>query len=374
MHALLSRIHADAAASGFALDDGQIAAVEAVAGSERGVYIHGPVGRGKSWLADAYFRHAPYASKRRVHFHGFLDELHRAAFARQTAVRERREERTRAEFGAIARPAAGDTAGRRPADPPIPAAPVVITTGPESAADVLTAAPSRPSADPIGAALDDVVGDAELLVFDEFHVHDPGDARLLTRLVEHAIEHGIRIVATSNYAPADLLPDPVWHHIAEPGIRLIESHMHHVHLDGGADYRASAPTATGFAGGSWTTERPMPPSGATTLTVRDREFAVTAAAAHELWITFDELCAQATSTIEYLDWVRRFGRWVILDVPPLDTAPAGAQQRFINAIDVLVDADVPTAISSAVPFEEFAASAAERPDAARLISRLSLLR
>ncbi len=83
----IQRILDDAAAGGFALDAAQMRALDALADPSVGVYLSGPVGRGKSWLADAWFRHAPSPRKRRVHFHAFLDELHRAVFARQTALR-----------------------------------------------------------------------------------------------------------------------------------------------------------------------------------------------------------------------------------------------------------------------------------------------
>ncbi|WP_221584978.1 AFG1/ZapE family ATPase [Microbacterium sp. G2-8] len=354
-HATAARICDDAAESGFALDADQVAAVEAMTTSTRGVYLHGPVGRGKSWIADAFHRHSPVEHRRRVHFHGFLDELHRAVFARQTAIRERRL--------AVVPTPAND------------AEPVVITTGPHSAADVLTAAPRTPTPDPIAQGLADVIGPATLLVFDEFHVHDTGDARLLTRLLEHALAHDIRIVATSNYAPDDLLPDPVWHHIAEPGIQLIKEHMAHVHLDGGRDYRASARRTAGFAEGSWRTDAPAAvPAGARSTRVRDRAFEVTAATDDELWITFAQLCEQPTSTIEYLEWARAHARWTVLDVPPFDEVPLPAQQRFLNAVDVLVDADVPTTFVSPTTLDEFGRSARARPDADRLLSRLSLLR
>ncbi|MGO2746510.1 cell division protein ZapE [Microbacterium sp.] len=309
------------------LDDDQRALVDALSrataptSNARGLYIHGPAGRGKSWVANAFFESLPTTRKTRVHFHGFLDALHRSIHDRR--LRQDRDE-----------------------------------------------------ADAVTQAIDDVTGRSRVLFFDEFHVHDSGDARLLTRLLEHVFRQEITVIATSNYAPDDLLPNPIWHHLFEPGIALIHAHMDTFELDGPTDYRTLAHDhSSGFASGSWTTSAALPDAReATVARVRDREFPVLAARPDELWISFAQLCETPTSTIEYLEWAQSFPRWVITDIPAFADADAQAQQRFINAVDVLVDADVPVTFVSPSGLDAFLAGTTERPDAFRMASRLQLLR
>jgi len=338
---LRAAIAARARAQGFALDDGQREVVERLGrlawiirsgradGEPLGVYLHGPAGRGKSWLADAFFDAAPTRDRRRVHFHAFLDELHRAIFARRTA--------------------ASAAAGER-----------------------------EPAPDVVASAIGDAVGGVRLLVFDEFHVHDPGDARLLTLVLTHLIAREVAVVATSNYAPDELLPNPIWHAMFEPGIALLREHLEIVPLDGPRDYRESAGAHEGFAAGEWiVTPGSVGPAAVAELgrlEVRGRAFDVVAADGDELIVTFAQLCEASTSAIEYLDWAARFPRWTVCGVPAFTDIAPPARQRFVNAVDVLVDRGVMVTFTSALGLGEFIATAAGAgPDAARLQSRMRLL-
>lgn len=336
---LTAAIDRSAVDSGFALNASQVAVRDRLldVGEDllaprrrrpRGgsLYVWGEAGRGKSWLLDAYFEALPIEAKRRVHFHGFFDQLHRKIHERRGAA------------GAVEE------------------------------------------------AVRDLTAGAKVLYFDEFHVHDSGDAALLTRLLRRLFAEDVVLLASSNYAPSSLLPNPVWHHLIEQGIELILDNMDVMELEGSVDYRGmDKGSTTGFRAGHWIApatdvqlksaglHRPQPDEAAA-LTVGSRNFPITAQRGRELWITFDQLCCAPTSSVEYLQWVQRFDHWVVLNVPTFDTAGPEAQQRLINVIDILCDSDVQTTIVSSASAGEFREGARNRPDAFRMLSRLQLLR
>ncbi|MET9631138.1 cell division protein ZapE [Lentzea sp. NPDC006480] len=282
--------------SGYELDEAQLRAIgrlQELGERRRGVYLHGPVGRGKSFLADAFFEVLPAKRKRRVHFHAFFQELHARISAR---LHER---------GAVKK------------------------------------------------AVDELIGRADVLAFDEFHLHDIGDAMLMTRLLEALRASRTMVVATSNYPPDGLLPNPLYHDLFLPGIALVKELMDAVELTGGPDYRLlRGRPRSRFETGAICTTAPE--------TTGD-----------QLWFDFGDLCEKPTSTQDYLELAKRFDDWVITAVPRLETVDREAQQRFANVVDVLVDKDIRLTLVSDHPLHEIVGG--NSLDLARTASRLELI-
>ena len=296
-----------------------------VSTADLGVYVHGPVGRGKSWVTSTWFEAVPEVSKIRLHFHDFLEQVNREVF-------------TQRQLGG-----AGDGLMRRT----------------------------------IAAML----GGAQLLYFDEFHVHDPGDGRLVSSLLEYATEHGIHLVVTSNYAPGDLMGNPAWRPQFDAARARIEAHLQIVSLTAGIDYRSQSPVVrAGFARGSWSersssVESAVPAdTAADRLTVHGRDFEVLSATSDHLTATFGQLCEAPISTVEYLEWSRRYPVWTLCRVPHPGEMSLQAQQRLLNLIDILSDAGTVLHMEADIDREAFIAALHDAPDVARLASRLQLLR
>ena len=151
----------------------------------KGLYIWGSVGRGKTMLMDLFFDSVQGASKRRVHFHGFLADVHVRIHAFRQGVKQ----------GKIKDP------------DPIP---------------------------PVAAQL---AGEAKLLCFDEFTVTDIADALILGRLFTALFEHGVVVVATSNVVPERLYEGGLNRALFMPFIGLLSQRMNIAQLDARTDFR-----------------------------------------------------------------------------------------------------------------------------------------
>ncbi|MEF9887086.1 cell division protein ZapE [Streptomyces sp. P9-A4] len=312
--------------------------------SPRNLYVWGPVGRGKSWLVDTFFDGLPLRRKRRLHFHDFFRALHDGV-AREGQVRD----------------------------------------GGHSAVD---------------RAVDELLGDCRLLVFDEFHAHDAGDAMLVARLFRTLLDRRITLVTTSNYPPAGLMPDPLYHHLFEPTIQRIEERMDVLDVSGPTDFRrlpAPAHGARRFAEGARLTDgahlteggvltegadalpgEPGPdaprPGEAVLVAAHHRELSAKAARADLVWFGFDALCEATTAVPDYLALAERFGTLVLDDVPPLASCTADGRQRFANLVDVCCDRDIRLVLIGADPLAGLSEDSGLLRDLDRTASRLAMLR
>ena len=296
-----------------------------------GFYVHGPAGRGKTWLMTTLVDEAPMPdhAKRRVHFHEFFRQLQR-------------------QLGAHA---------------------------------------STRSA--INETVNTLLDGAGLLFFDELHVHDPGSAALLNTLLAEGVRRRVPMLITSNYEPEALLPNPMYHHVVVPGIQTVREHLLVRTLDGGVDYRQQNSGADhGFASGTWVDVTPdgdhdaalaelgfAAPADDEATEVLEGHRALRARCAREAEICFDfaELLEAPTTTRDFLDLADRYDTWVITGVPALSGFSRAARQRWVTLIDVLVDRDRALIVCSSVSRDALIDIDDPPTDLFRAQSRLALL-
>ncbi|WP_309133453.1 cell division protein ZapE [Cellulomonas sp.] len=290
-----------------------------------GVYLHGPVGRGKTWLADVLLGQLPAGTALRLHAFDAARHLHRVI---------------------------AEHAGRRGG---------------------------------IDAAITHLLGDARVLFLDELHAHDPGDAMLLSRLVRGLPERDVLLLATSNYAPTGLLPDPRHHHLVLPLVAALERTCEVLEVAGPVDHRAvgHGGARPGWSSGAWLTPgsaaqlaavglgAPMP-QDRRQLRVGGRPLWTTAMADDVVHLHFTELCEAPTSTGDLLELADRYRTLVLAGVPALSSATEDARRRFADLVDVCWDRDVRLVVLAARGATETLDAGVT--DHARTASRLSLLR
>ena len=267
----------------------------------RGLYIHGPVGRGKSMLMDMFFDTVTFEPKRRVHFHAFMAEVHAAI----THWREK--------------------------DP----------------------------GDPIPHVAGDIREKTALLCFDEFQVTDIADAMLLGRLFKALFDAGTVIVATSNRHPRDLYENGINRQLFLPAIDLIERHMDVVRLDGPIDYRLAhlersrvyftplGKDARTALDGIWHDLTGIARGTPSALDVLGRKFKIPQQAKGVARFTFDDLCVAAVGPQDYLALADAFHALFVDDIPRLTPDKRNEAKRFVTLIDTLYDRGVKFVCSAA---------------------------
>lgn len=285
----------------------------------KGVYLWGPVGRGKSFLMDAFYLCVPLVRKRRVHFHHFMREIHREL-------------------------------------------------------DQL-----KGTEDPIAAVAERTAKRHRLICFDEFHVSDIADAMILGRFLEQTMERGVEFVMTSNYHPDQLYASGLQRERFLPAIELIKSRLDVVSVDSGVDYRrlkmekvqiyhvgADAPQQLEkiFQELKDVEEEKQP------LDVEGRTIPYRKRAGGLVWFDFEALCGGPRSYADYVDLTKRFHTIILSGVPRMSAKQSDAARRFTWLIDVLYDEHIKLVLSAQAPPEELFTEGENAADFQRTISRL----
>jgi cell division protein ZapE len=146
----------------------------------QGVYLWGGVGRGKSFLMDAFYSVVDVRRKTRIHFHEFMRGVHHEL-------------------------------------------------------DTL-----KGTQDPLDEVARRVARKYRLVCFDEFHVSDIADAMILHRLLSALFDLGVVFVMTSNYRPDALYPEGLHRDRMLPTIALLKERLDIMNIDAGTDYRKRA--------------------------------------------------------------------------------------------------------------------------------------
>jgi len=287
----------------------------------RGVYLWGDVGRGKSFLMDAFFATVPLIRKTRVHFHEFMRGVH-------------------AELHEL-----------------------------------------KGMAEPLDEVARRVAKRHRLICFDEFHVSDIADAMILYRLLDRLFELNIGFVITSNYAPDALYPDGLHRDRMLPAIELLKGRLDVVYVDGGVDYRRRAMERIEAYLAPWGEEAERALTAAfervaetedddPVLTIESRSLRARRRAGGVVWFDFAVLCGGPRSQNDYLEIAAQFHTVVLSNVPRMSAGQAAEARRFTWLVDVLYDHRVKLLLSAEAAAAELYPAGALANEFARTVSRL----
>ncbi len=287
----------------------------------RGIYFWGGVGRGKSFLMDAFYQTVPVKRKARLHFHEFMRGVHREL----------------------------DNVKGRP--------------------------------DPLDEVARRIAKRYRLICFDEFHVSDVADAMILYRLLLKLFEYGTSFIMTSNYEPSTLYPDGLHRDRILPAIKLIQDRMDIMNVDVGVDYRRRALEQVRMyltpLGPETTRElrenferlldtAPMKP----VLSIANRELHPKALGGNIVWFDFETLCGGPRSQNDYLELADRFQTVILSDVPRMSARQSSEARRFTWLVDVFYDHKVKLIISAECEAEQLYTEGSMSNEFHRTVSRI----
>lgn len=265
---------------------------------ELGLYFWGGVGRGKTYLMDAFHDSLPFERKLRVHFHRFMQRVHREL---------------------------AELEGEK---------------------------------NPIEVIGDRLAAQTDIICFDEFFVSDIADAMILANFLEAIFCRGITLVATSNIAPDGLYANGLQRARFLPAIELLKTHTEVLNVDAGIDYRLRTleqarlyhypmdDAAYASLTDSFERLAPDAPQHWQRIEINGRYLTCRCLADDVAWFEFPELCDGPRSQNDYIELAREFHAVVLSGVPRMDASMDDQCRRFINLVDEFYDRRVKLVIGA----------------------------
>jgi cell division protein ZapE len=271
---------------------------------ERGLYIWGGVGRGKTMLMDLFYDCLPAERRLRMHFHRFMRRVHDGL---------------------------NEWSG---------------------------------TSDPLRRVAANIAEEADVLCFDEFFVSDIGDAMILAEVLAELFRLGVTLVATSNVEPEKLYENGLQRRRFLPAIDLLYQHTHVQHVAEGVDFRLRAleqaeiyhsplgKDAEKSLSSSFAALAPDEPQVNAVLHIEGRPIQTRMVADDVVWFEFSELCEGPRSQNDYIELALVYHAVLLSNVPVLTLLKENAARRFISLVDEFYDHGVKLIISAAVPITQ----------------------
>lgn len=264
----------------------------------KGLYFWGGVGRGKTYIIDAFYDSLPFPEKQRIHFNRFMQMIHH-----ELKLLKYME-------------------------------------------------------DPLIMVADKIASKTRVLCLDEFHVSDITDAMLLAGLIKSLFDREVVLVTTSNENPDQLYSDGLQRERFLPAIDLIKQHTQVFNIDSGIDYRLRfldkaeiyhCPLDdSSFEMMSNNFEHIAPDEGSNdiVLDIEGRQIKTIRCADGVVWFDFKEICDGPRGPADYIEISRLYQTVLISNIPKMSDRHNDQAKRFMTLVDEFYDHNVKLIITA----------------------------